>query len=110
MRKLKYIGCIILFSSFLISCEPKPEFQELFDDGLYAKAFLSSLNLKTISSNSFKEDKLTRYTLIDHLKGNTEVLTNIRKDNGISVKNTTLFNKELEFLTGTFSSFISSGK
>tara|TARA_B100000686_G_scaffold308868_1_gene350322 strand:+ start:365 stop:1093 length:729 start_codon:yes stop_codon:yes gene_type:complete len=110
MRKLKYIGCIIIFSSFLISCNSKTEFQKLFDDGLYAKAFLSSLNIKTISSNSFKEDKLTRYTLIDHLKGNTEELTNIRKDNGISVKNTTLFNKDLEFITGTFSSFISSGK
>ena len=110
MKKLKYIGCIILFSLFLISCNSKTEFQKLFDDELYAKAFLSSLNLKTVSSNSFKDDKLTRYTLINHLKGDTEKLTTIRKENGISVEKTTIFNKELEFMSGSFSSFISSSQ
>ena len=31
MRKLKYIGCIIIFSSFLISCNSKTEFQKFGD-------------------------------------------------------------------------------
>ena len=107
---MKNIYSILIITLFCLSCQEQTEFQKLFDEELYAKSFFSSLELKTVSSNSFKNDELTRFTLISHLPSNNEELTKIRINNGMEVDRLTLSGKEIESMKGNFDSFVSSGK
>ena len=50
---------------------------------MYAESFFSSLDLRTVSSNSFENDVLTRYTLTSHLPNDNEELNKIRIKNGM---------------------------
>ena len=60
MKKLKVL--ILTFALILFSCNEESEFQKLYNQELYAESFFSSLNLRTVSSNSFQNDILKRYT------------------------------------------------
>ena len=94
--KMKKIYLFLILTLFCVSCQEKTEFQKLFEEELYAESFFSSLDLKTVSSNSFKNDELTRFTLVSHLPFNNEELTKIRKDNGMQIQRLTLSEKEVE--------------
>ena len=108
--KMKKIYLFLILTLFCVSCQEKTEFQKLFEEELYAESFFSSLDLKTVSSNSFKNDELTRFTLVSHLPFNNEELTKIRKDNGMKIQRLTLSEKQVESMRGNFKSFVSSGK
>jgi hypothetical protein len=108
--KMKKIYFFLIITLFCISCQGKTEFQELFNEGLYAESFFSSLDLKTVSSNSFENDELTRFTLVNHLPIDNEELTNIRMDNGMQIQRLVLSEKEVESMKGNFKAFVSSGK
>ena len=63
---MKNIYSILIITLIFLSCQEQTEFQKLFDEELYAKSFFSSLDLKTVSSNSFKNDELTRFTPVSY--------------------------------------------
>ena len=70
MNKLILILTIFL----IISCKSQTDFQKLYSEEMYAESFFSSLNLRTVSSNSFENDILIRYTLTSHLPKDNEEL------------------------------------
>lgn len=84
---MKKIFIILIVPLLFISCKPQSEFQILFNEAQYAESFFSSLDLKTVSSNSFNTDELTRYTLTSHLPKDNEELKKIRITNGMQVDN-----------------------
>ena len=108
MNKLKIL--ILTLLVIIISCSEESEFQKLYNEGLYAESFFSSLNLRTVSSNSFQNDILKRFTLNSHLPVDNEELNKIRVKNGMQVENLNLNNKEVQLMNGTFGQFVSSGK
>ena len=108
MNKLKIL--ILTLLVFMLSCSEESEFQKLYNEGLYAESFFSSLNLRTVSSNSFQNDLLKRFTLNSHLPVDNEELNKIRVKNGMQVENLNLNNKEVQLMNGTFGQFVSSGK
>ena len=108
MNQLKVL--ILTFLIIILSCSKESEFQKLYNQELYAESFFSSLNLRTVSSNSFQDDSLKRFTLISHLPADNEELNKIRVKNGMQVENINLSNKEVELMNGTFGQFVSSGK
>ena len=108
MNRLKVL--ILSFLIIILSCSKESEFQKLYNQELYAESFFSSLNLRTVSSNSFQDDLLKRFTLISHLPAENEELNKIRVKNGMQVENLNLSNKEVELMNGTFGQFVSSGK
>ena len=107
MNRLKVL--ILSFLIIILSCSKESEFQKLYNQELYAESFFSSLNLRTVSSNSFQDDSLKRFTLISHLPAENEELNKIRVKNGMQVENLNLSNKEVELMNGTFGQFVSSG-
>ena len=108
MNKLKIL--ILTLLVFIISCSEESGFQKLYNEGLYAESFFSSLNLRTVSSNSFQNDILKRFTLNSHLPVDNEELNKIRVKNGMQVENLNLNNKDVQLMNGTFGQFVSSGK
>ena len=108
MNQLKVLILTLLI--IILSCSKESEFQKLYNQELYAESFFSSLNLRTVSSNSFQDDLLKRFTLISHLPADNEELNRIRVKNGMQVENLNLSNKEVELMNGTFGQFVSSGK
>ena len=108
MNKLKIL--ILTLLVFILSCSEESEFQKLYNEGLYAESFFSSLNLRTVSSNSFQNDLLKRFTLNSHLPVDNEELNKIRVKNGMQVESLNLNNKEVQLMNGTFGQFVSSGK
>lgn len=108
MNKLKIL--ILTLLVIIISCSEESEFQKLYNEGLYAESFFSSLNLRTVSSNSFQNDLLKRFTLNSHLPVDNEELNKIRVKNGMQVENLNLNNKDVQLMNGTFGQFVSSGK
>ena len=108
MNKLKIL--ILTLLVFILSCSEESEFQKLYNEGLYAESFFSSLNLRTVSSNSFQNDLLKRFTLNSHLPVDNEELNKIRVKNGMQVENLNLNNKDVQLMNGTFGQFVSSGK
>ena len=108
MNKLKIL--ILTLLVIILSCSEESEFQKLYNEGLYAESFFSSLNLRTVSSNSFQNDILKRFTLNSHLPVDNEELNKIRVKNGMQVENLNLNNKEVQLMNGTFGQFVSSGK
>ena len=108
MNILKVIIFIIFL--FSISCSSQTEFQRLYNQDLYAESFFSSLNLRTVSSNSFNDDALIRYTLSTHLPKDNDELNIIRTENGMEVKKLELNQKSVQSMSGTFDQFVSSGK
>ncbi len=86
MNKLILILTIFL----IISCKSQTDFQKLYSEEMYAESFFSSLNLRTVSSNSFENDILIRYTLTSHLPKDNEELNKIRIKNGMTVENLNL--------------------
>ena len=108
MNKLKIL--ILTLLVFMLSCSEESEFQKLYNEGLYAESFFSSLNLRTVSSNSFQNDLLKRFTLNSHLPVDNEELNKIRVKNGMQVENLNLNNKDVQLMNGTFGQFVSSGK
>ena len=83
MNKLILILTIFL----IISCKSQTDFQKLYSEEMYAESFFSSLDLRTVSSNSFENDVLKRYTLTSHLPNDNEELNKIRIKNGMEVDN-----------------------
>ena len=81
MNKLKIL--IFTIAILILSCSQETEFQKLYSQEMYAESFFSSLNLRTVSSNSFQNDVLKRYTLSSHLPIDNEELNQIR----INLKN-----------------------
>ena len=108
MNKLKIL--ILTLLVIILSCSEESEFQKLYNEGLYAESFFSSLNLRTVSSNSFQNDILKRFTLNSHLPVDNEELNKIRVKNGMQVENLNLNNKDVQLMNGTFGQFVSSGK
>ena len=108
MNKLKIL--IFTIAILILSCSQESEFQKLYNQEMYAESFFSSLNLRTVSSNSFKNDILKRYTLSTHLPADNEELNKIRITNGMQVKNLNLNDKNVQLMNGTFDQFVSSGK
>ena len=108
MNKLKIL--ILTLLVIILSCSEESEFQKLYNEGLYAESFFSSLNLRTVSSNSFQNDLLKRFTLNSHLPVDNEELNKIRVKNGMQVENLNLNNKDVQLMNGTFGQFVSSGK
>ena len=108
MNKLKIL--ILTLLVIILSCSEESEFQKLYNEGLYAESFFSSLNLRTVSSNSFQNDLLKRFTLNSHLPVDNEELNKIRVKNGMQVESLNLNNKEVQLMNGTFGQFVSSGK
>tara|TARA_B000000609_G_C24088384_1_gene301520 strand:+ start:36 stop:755 length:720 start_codon:yes stop_codon:yes gene_type:complete len=106
MNKLILILTIFL----IISCKSQTDFQELYNEKMYAESFFSSLNLRTVSSNSFENDILIRYTLTSHLPKDNEELNKIRIKNGMTVENLNLNLKNVQSMSGNFDQFVSSGK
>ena len=102
---------ILMLTIFLIiSCKSQTDFQKLYNDEMYAESFFSSLNLRTVSSNSFKNDILIRYTLTSHLPKDNEELNKIRIKNGMIVENLDLNLKNVQSMSGNFDQFVSSGE
>jgi len=101
---------ILSFTLITLSCTTESEFQKLYNQELYAESFFSSLNLRTVSSNSFQNDVLKRYTLSSHLPAENEELNEIRIINGMKVENLNLNNKDVQLMNGTFNQFVASGK
>ena len=106
MNKLILILTIFL----IISCKSQNDFQKLYNEEMYAESFFSSLNLRTVSSNSFKNDILIRYTLTSHLPKDNEELNKIRIKNGMTVENLNLNLKNVQSMSGSFDQFVSSGE
>ena len=106
MNKLILISTIFL----VISCKSQTDFQKLYSEEMYAESFFSSLDLRTVSSNSFENDVLTRYTLISHLPNDNEELNKIRIKNGMEVDNLELNSKNVQSMSGNFDQFVSSGE
>ena len=106
MNKLILILTIFL----IISCKSQTDFQKLYSEEMYAESFFSSLNLRTVSSNSFENDILIRYTLTSHLPKDNEELNKIRIKNGMTVENLNLNLKNVQSMSGNFDQFVSSGK
>ena len=88
MNKLKIL--IFTIAILILSCSQESEFQKLYNQEMYAESFFSSLNLRTVSSNSFQNDVLKRYTLSSHLPIDNEELTQIRIAI-VNIKNFNLF-------------------
>lgn len=107
---VKLIKIFLIFSILIISCSNQTEFQKLYNQNMYAESFFSSLNLRTVSSNSFNEDILIRYTLSTHLPKDNDELNGIRIKNGMMVKNLDLGGKSVQSMSGSFDQFVSSGK
>ena len=101
---------ILTFALIILSCNTESEFQKLYNQELYAESFFSSLDLRTVSSNSFQNDILKRYTLSSHLPLDNEKLNEIRINKGMQVENLNLNNKDVQLMNGTFDQFVSSGK
>tara|TARA_B100000941_G_scaffold55171_1_gene35731 strand:+ start:1789 stop:2508 length:720 start_codon:yes stop_codon:yes gene_type:complete len=101
---------LILTVFLIISCKSQTNFQKLYSEEMYAESFFSSLNLKTVSSNSFENDILTRYTLTSHLPKDNEELNKIRTKNGMTIENLDLNLKNVQSMTGNFDQFVSSGE
>jgi len=108
MNKLKIL--IFTIAILILSCSQESEFQKLYNQEMYAESFFSSLNLRTVSSNSFQNDILKRYTLSTHLPTDNEELNQIRINNGMQVENLNLNNKDVQLMNGTFNQFVASGK
>ena len=106
MNKLILILTIFL----IISCKSQNDFQKLYNEEMYAESFFSSLNLRTVSSNSFENDILIRYTLTSHLPKDNEELNKIRIKNGMTVENLNLNLKNVQSMSGSFDQFVSSGE
>ena len=106
MNKLILILTIFL----IISCKSQTDFQKLYSEKMYAESFFSSLNLRTVSSNSFENDILIRYTLTSHLPKDNEELNKIRIKNGMTVENLNLNLKNVQSMSGNFDQFVSSGE
>ena len=106
MNKLILISILFL----IISCKSQTDFQKLYSQEMYAESFCSSLNLRTVSSNSFENDILTRYTLTSHLPIDNEELNKIRIKNGMKVTNFELNSKNIQSMSGNFDQFVSSGE
>ena len=106
MNKLILISTIFL----VISCKSQTDFQKLYSEEMYAESFFSSLDLRTVSSNSFENDVLTRYTLTSHLPNDNEELNKIRIKNGMEVDNLELNSKNVQSMSGNFDQFVSSGE
>ena len=106
MNKLILISILFL----IISCKSQTDFQKLYFQEMYAESFFSSLNLRTVSSNSFENDILTRYTLTSHLPIDNEELNKIRIKNGMKVTNFELNSKNIQSMSGNFDQFVSSGE
>ena len=106
MNKLILISILFL----IISCKSQTDFQKLYNEEMYAESFFSSLNLRTVSSNSFENDILTRYTLTSHLPIDNEELNKIRIKNGMKVTNFELNSKNIQSMSGNFDQFVSSGE
>ena len=106
MNKLILISILFL----IISCKSQTDFQKLYCQEMYAESFFSSLNLRTVSSNSFENDILTRYTLTSHLPIDNEELNKIRIKNGMKVTNFELNSKNIQSMSGNFDQFVSSGE
>ena len=107
---VKLIKIFLIFSILIISCSNQTEFQKLYNQNMYAESFFSSLNLRTVSSNSFNEDILIRYTLSTHLPKDNDELNDIRIKNGMMVENLDLGGKSVQSMSGSFDQFVSSGK
>ena len=107
MFKFNYI---LLISLCLISCQQKSEFQKLYDSDSFAEAFFMSLDAKTVSSNSFREDELIRITLKSHLPIDNNYLSSIRRNNNMNITEEIISGKKVELMKGNFGSFISSGR
>ena len=107
MLKIYYIPLICLC---LISCQPKTEFQKMYDSGSFAEAFFTSLDAKTVSSNSFRDDELIRITLKSHLPKDNKDLSKIRKNNDMNITEEIISGRKIELMKGNFKSFISSGR
>ena len=101
---------LILTVFLIISCKSQTNFQKLYSEEMYAESFFSSLNLRTVSSNSFENDILTRYTLTSHLPKDNEELNKIRTKNGMTIENLDLNLKNVQSMTGNFDQFVSSGE
>ena len=101
---------LILTLFFIISCKSQTDFQKLYNEEMYAESFFSSLNLRTVSSNSFENDTLIRYTLSSHLPDDNEELNKIRIKNGMIVDNLELNSKNVQSMSGNFNQFVSSGE
>tara|TARA_B100000941_G_C28504958_1_gene556700 strand:- start:2849 stop:3568 length:720 start_codon:yes stop_codon:yes gene_type:complete len=101
---------LILTLFFIISCKSQTDFQKLYNQEMYAESFFSSLNLRTVSSNSFENDTLIRYTLSSHLPDDNEELNKIRIKNGMIVDNLELNSKNVQSMSGNFNQFVSSGE
>ena len=96
MNKLKIL--IFTIAILILSCSQESEFQKLYNQEMYAESFFSSLNLRTVSSNSFQNDVLKRYTLSSHLPIDNEELNQIRINNGMQVENLNLNNKDVQLM------------
>ena len=78
------LSCILFSPSNQNSILDGDKFQP--DQWLGLGTFFSSLNLRTVSSNSFQNDILKRFTLNSHLPVDNEELNKIRVKNGMQLK------------------------